>query len=122
MLKEKGVINSSRWFRYYAIHRGDTTKVKSGTYTLRDDLSPRQVLDRLTKGVRARTVTVTIREGLNMLEVIAEIAQHGVASADEMEEIARDPKFASDYEIPGNNVEGYLFPETYQFRGSHTCS
>ena len=116
LLASKQLIDSPRLFRYYAMYRGATTKVKSGTYTLKDDRTPRQILDRLTKGVRALTARVTIREGLNMVEAIELIAREGIADAGALEKIARDPKFASEQGIPGTSVEGYLFPETYRFR------
>ncbi len=116
LLVKEGVISNARWFRLYAMHQGVTTQVRSGTYSFDGDQTPKQVLDRITKGVDAVTTDVTIPEGLNMLETIAIIARAGVAKANELEVLARDPKFAGKHNIPGETIEGYLFPNTYQFR------
>lgn len=118
LLQDRGIIDNPRWFRIYAMHRGITTKVRSGNYTLRDDLSPEQVLDTLLEGVKDVTVRVTIPEGLHMLEIFAIIEEQGVAGAAELEALARDPEFLATHGIEGENVDGYLFPETYRFRRS----
>jgi UPF0755 protein len=115
-LAEQGVIDKPRWFRLYAMHRGVTTKVRSGDYVLRDDMTPREVLDELLEGVKDVTVKVTIPEGLHMLEVFALIENAGVARASELEVLGRDPEFLATHGIDGATVEGYLFPETYYFR------
>jgi len=116
LLEEKGIIEKPRWFRLYAMHRGVTTKVRSGDYVLRNDRTPKEVLDTLLEGVKDVTVAVTIPEGLNMLEVFALIEGAGVAPAVELEALARDPEYLSRHGIGGDTVEGYLFPETYHFR------
>ena len=116
LLDRQGVIDKPWWFRLYAMYRGVTTRVRSGQYTLRDDMSPEQVLDNLLAGVADVSARVTIPEGLNMLEVFALIDQAGVARAGDLEALARDGEFLSGHGIDGDSAEGYLFPETYRFR------
>lgn len=116
ILHERGVIDRPRWFRLYAMHRGVTTKVRSGDYELRGDMTPRQVLDALLQGVQEAFVRVTIPEGLHLLEIFQIIDQAGVAPARELEALARDPDFLAAHGIDGENVDGYLFPDTYHFR------
>ncbi len=114
-LAERGVIDKPRWFRLYAMHRGATTKVRSGKYIIKNDRTPEQVLDTLLQGVKAETIKVTIPEGLNMLEVFDLIAKAGVAEAGALETLARDRKFLEKLGIDGDSIEGYLFPLTYDF-------
>lgn len=116
LLADRGVIDRPRWFRLYAMQRGVTTKVRSGEYVLRGDMTPREVLDTLLAGVKEATVRVTIPEGLHMLEIFAIIEQAGVAPAAELERLARDPEFLAGYGIEGETADGYLFPDTYQLR------
>jgi UPF0755 protein len=97
------------------MHRGVTTKVRSGKYTLRDDMSPKEVLDKLLEGVKEVTVKVTIPEGLNMLEVFGILQEAKIANAKELEGLGRDQEFLKAHAIPGPTVEGYLFPDTYYF-------
>jgi UPF0755 protein len=49
-LQQAGVIKRPSWFRLYAMHRGLANQVRAGTYVLRDNMSPREVLDLLVKG------------------------------------------------------------------------
>lgn len=117
LLHEKQVIERPRWFRLYAMYRGVTTEVKTGEYALRDDMTPAQVLDAILEGVQDVTVTVTIPEGLNMLEAIDLIVKSGaVSDRAALVELARSGQFLQRMGITGNSVEGYLFPETYQFK------
>ena len=39
-----------------------------------------------------------------------------IATASELEAIARDKEFLAAHAIAGDSVEGYLFPDTYEFR------
>lgn len=114
-LHEKRVIDRPSWFRFYAMRRGATTAVKTGEYTLRDNMKPREVLDRLIAGVPERTVKVTLPEGRNMLELFEEIEQAGVAKKLELEALARDPEFLRKHAIAGDSIDGMLFPDTYEF-------
>lgn len=114
-LAKKGVIDHPMYFRIHGMRRGATNAIKPGTYVLRDDLTPRQVLDALVAGVPPRQVTVTLPEGKHMLEYFAILEGAGVAKAAELEALARDPDFLSSHAIVGDTVDGYLFPDTYDF-------
>jgi len=117
LLHERGVVDKPRWFRLYAMYRGVTTEVKTGQYALRDDMTPAQVLDTILEGVRDVTVSVTIPEGLNMLEALDAVVKAGVVSdRNALIAMARNPQFLQRMGITGDTVEGYLFPETYQFK------
>ena len=114
-LHEAGVIDRPRWFRLYAMHRGVTTKVKPGRYTMRGDMTPREVIDRLLEGVRQKTARVTIPEGNHIIEVFQILDAAGIADAAELERLGRDSAFLKGQGISGKTVEGYLFPDTYEF-------
>jgi UPF0755 protein len=116
LLSRHGVIEKPTWFRLYAMWRGDTTNVKQGKYALPDNLTPREVLDKLVAGVEEKTVNVQLPPGENMLEYFAKLEAAGVAPAAELEAVARDPAFLTAHAIAGDTVEGYLFPDTYNFR------
>jgi UPF0755 protein len=116
LLAEKGVVARPTWFRLYAMYRGVTVDVKSGRFQLRDDQSPREILDILVAGVKDKTVKITLPEGKNMLEYFALLEAGGVAKAAELEALARSREFLQQHGIGGDTVEGYLFPETYDFR------
>ncbi|HEX7836290.1 MAG TPA: endolytic transglycosylase MltG [Kofleriaceae bacterium] len=118
MLAERGVIAKPSWFRIYAMWEGDTTNVKTGKYVLKDNLAPSQVLAVLVAGVKEVVTKVTLPEGKNMLEFFALIEATRVAKAAELEALARDKDFLGRHGIVGDTLEGYLFPDTYEFRAN----
>lgn len=115
-LADQGLVDKPLWFRLYAMHRGVTTKVRTGEYLLKNDLTPEELLDTLLEGTPDLTVSVTIPEGLHILEVFDIIDQAGIAERAELERFGRDREYLGSLGIEGETVEGYLFPDTYRFR------
>ncbi len=115
LLHKNNVIDKPTWFRLYATHRGVSRKVRPGKYTLKDNWTPKQVLSELLKGVKRSLASVTLREGWNMLDMFRELERKHVASATELEALARDSEFLKSQGITAPTAEGYLFPETYRF-------
>ncbi len=116
MLSEQGVVEKPTWFRLYAMWNGKTTDVKTGKYLIKDNLTPKQVLDVLVAGVKEITVKVTLPEGKTMLEFFEIIDAAKVANMVDLLKLARDKDVLTKHAISGDSVEGYLFPDTYQFR------
>jgi UPF0755 protein len=116
MLSEKGLIDKPTWFRLYAMWEGDTTNIKSGKYVIKDNLAPKQVLAVLVAGIKEVATKVTLPEGKNMLEFFELLQAAKVAKVAELEPLARDKDFLGKHGITGDTVEGYLFPDTYEFR------
>ncbi len=126
LLAERKIIDRPTWFRLYAMWQGDTTNIKPGKYLIKDNLTPAQVLKVIVTGIKEVTIKVTLPEGKNMLEFFALIEKAcptgqkppcpKIATAKELEELARDKEFLQAHAIAGDTVEGYLFPDTYQFR------
>jgi UPF0755 protein len=116
LLADKGVITKPTWFRLYAMWEGDTTNVKTGKYLIKDNLTPKQVLKVLITGVKEVTTKVTLPEGKNMLEFFGLLEGARVASAKDLEALARDKDYLAQHAIVGDSVDGYLFPDTYEFR------
>ncbi|HSD87852.1 MAG TPA: endolytic transglycosylase MltG, partial [Kofleriaceae bacterium] len=130
LLAEKHVISRPTWFRLYAMWQGDTTNIKTGKYVIKDNLTPKDVLHVIVTGVKEVTIKVTLPEGKNMLEYFDLIAQAcpagmtatgdkacpHITTAKELEAVARDKDFLAAHAIVGDSVEGYLFPDTYEFR------
>lgn len=130
LLAQKHLIDRPTWFRLYAMWEGDTTNIKPGKYVIKDNLAPKEVLHIIVTGVKEITITVTLPEGKNMLEyfdLIAKACPKGmvetpekacphIATAAELEAVGRDKDFLASHAIVGDTVEGYLFPDTYEFR------
>jgi len=94
---------------------GCGTAVKPSDHVLRDNLTPEKVLDTPVAGVPERTVSVTLPEGRHMLEFFKLLEEAGVAKAADLEVLGRDSRFLTAHAITGDTVDGYLFPDTYNF-------
>jgi UPF0755 protein len=116
ILAKSGIVAKPSWFRLYAMWRGDTTNVKAGKYLLKDNMMPRDVLAKLVAGIKEVTVSVTLPEGKHMLEYFELLGTAKVAAAADLEKLARDPAFLRTLSISGDTIDGYLFPDTYEFR------
>ena len=75
--------------------------------------------------LNADTVTVTIPEGYTVRQTIALLAEKGVNTAEALTEAAQTASF--DYDFIDNDsedlsrLEGYLFPDTYEFYVGHNA-
>lgn len=121
-LEMKGIVNRKNLFLIWARLMGYGRNIKSGEYRLGPGMSPLKILDILARGVIV-THSVTIPEGFTRTQ-IGELLR-GKALVDEKEflKITGDSKIANSYGIAGPGLEGYLYPDTYQFsRGLSTAS
>ena len=119
-LKDAGLIGNPTIFRLYAGQRGVAGRFKAGRYEITAPATPKQILDTLVKGAADELVTVVIPEGKNLQEVAEILASAGVAGKAELTAKASDPAFAAELGLPGNTLEGYLFPDTYKLRPHST--
>lgn len=113
-LYNQKIINNTRLFHYYAKYKDALTKLRAGDFTIKTGSSLPQVLDTLIHGQPNLNI-VTIPEGKNMYEVAKIIAANGIAAEDEFLRASKDPQLLSELGIAADSVEGYLFPETYNF-------
>jgi UPF0755 protein len=115
-LAAQGLIDHPSWFRFYANERGMAQKIRAGNYTLSSAMSPKQLLARLVEGVPVEEQPVTIPEGKNLVQVADILGAAGISNRDEALKLMRDPAFARSLGVPGDTLEGYLYPDTYRFR------
>jgi UPF0755 protein len=118
ILDEAGVIESGTLFEVRATLAGKRGDLKPGTYTLREDMSYGDVIDRLTAGPASDVLTVTIPEGLSRREIAPLVARAGVGGeylAASESSPALDPRRYGAERQP-DSLEGFLFPATYELR------
>ena len=113
-LQREGIIRSAPAFLAlnYALGRGS---LKAGEYKFDTPATASQVRDRLLRGdVYARTVVVP--EGFNIYDIAAAVEQAGLGPAADFLAVAnRDVSLLRDIDPQAKSLEGYLFPDTYQF-------
>lgn len=115
LLKNEGIIRSAKSFNLYSVLIGQAQSLKSGVYLLSPASTTPEIINELL-GAGNRIVSVTLNEGLTLLEIEKKLSDVGALEDGEL----RSQK-ASDFvlEFPylgdATNLEGFLFPDTYQF-------
>ncbi len=90
-------------------------KMKAGRYEVSSKMSVDEIFGLLESG-RQVHITVSIPEGLTVSQIAKLLEESDVIlSSEKFIEEAQNPDFLSEYKIPANNAEGYLFPDTYYF-------
>ena len=120
-LKEKGLIEYEWLFRFYCLYSHAERKIQPGTYELNHLYDYHALVNGMTPSTGLRATTeVTIPEGYECEDIFALLEEAGVSTVSELEQAAAS--YAFDYsflqDLPygdKNRLEGYLFPDTYQF-------
>ena len=133
-LKKSGLIRSDFAFKTYLKLSNKSAKIKAGTYSLRANLSAKEIVEQMEKGVASSEVfNLTILPGETLKEIKQKLIKLGYLS--EQIDTALLKKYDSPvlkglYDNEGKltnpaqpvNValEGYLYGETYQFYKGET--
>jgi UPF0755 protein len=113
-LQQEGIIRSAPAFLALNYALGKAT-LKAGEYKFDAPATAVEVRDRLMRGdVYARTVAVP--EGYNLYDIAAVVEQAGLGTATDFIAVANhDVSLLHDLDPQAKSLEGYLFPDTYQF-------
>jgi len=127
LLEETGVIDRKITFRFYAGLKDALDEFKPGQYVMNHNFSYDEVIIMLRTGIRNEeeraVVTVTFYEGMTAWEIAERLEENKVCDAEAFIEACNTADF-SDYDfmslIPDEELrfvrlEGFLFPDTYQF-------
>ena len=122
-LKEVGVVKCPLVFRVYSKLKKYDAKYKFGVYTFNSDCGYESLAEMLIKdGAKAQTVSgVKIPEMATIDDIAKILDESGVCKKDDFIYEVRNGKFDYDFikNIPTDSVyyrlEGYLYPETYEF-------
>lgn len=121
-LKEAGAVKIPLLFRVYAKFKHYDSQFKYGVYSFNTESGYEAISQMLIEeGALAQSVKVTIPE-MSSVDDIAEILEeNGVCTKSDFINEVQNGEFGYDFidDIPVDNVyyrlEGYLFPETYDF-------
>lgn len=114
-LKDKSVIANERIFSIWAWLNGLDKRVHWGFYRFELPLASAAALDQMIPG-RGFFYRITIPEGLTLREAAELLAKGGVVDKERLLRDADDPGLLSELRLEeGGGIEGYLFPDTYQF-------
>lgn len=123
LLAAKGVIDSTWKFKLAVKLNGAGDKFQAGTFSLQKNMTVGDALGVLING-RATSQWVTIPEGYDVRQIAKLLAKHGLVEEKEFLAAAKD--FAPyDYIVKSPEadyaIEGFLFPDTYEFATDASC-
>jgi UPF0755 protein len=120
-LKNAGVIRSSSGFLiWHYFHRGRS--LKAGEYLFERSADVREVHNRLARG-DIYVHTVVIPEGFTMFDVAQAVHDAGLGTREEFLNLTKsDVTLIADLDPQATSLEGYLFPDTYQFTRAQNLS
>lgn len=117
-LSAEGIIKNTLPVQIYLRSFGDASKIQAGEYQFASPISPLEVLKEMEKG-EERTVKLTIPEGFTRFDIAKRIAAQfpGTPPMDERAilNLMDDTSLIKDFDPQAKNLEGYLFPSTYNF-------
>ena len=120
-LKDKGLVRSETLFKLYCWASHAERTIEPGTYSLNSRYDYHALVSNMVEASPDRSVVeITIPEGYECEDIFRLLEENGVCSYQDLASTAATYEF--DYaflqEIPygsENRLEGYLFPDTYQF-------
>lgn len=112
MLVREGVITDAAKFRLLGRWEKKLGSVKAGEFRLSTGWTPDRVLAALTSGTPVLH-RLSVPEGLTWWQIGRIVERSGLATFESFERAVHDKELLAEYDIPSDNAEGYLFPETY---------
>ena len=124
-LKQAGLIKYPGLFKFYGNITDCMDSIRTGSFQLNTQYDYHALVDQMSSNASRMTTKVTIPEGYNCAQIFALLEEKGVCSAAKLEEAAANADLGEYWFLEGVErgtpycLEGYLFPDTYQFYYSH---
>lgn len=117
-LADQGLIDSEFIYKFLSKFNGYDGQYKAGTYTLCKDLSYDEIMVILSSN--PESVKITIPEGFTTEQIAYRLEANGVCSANDFLKAVEKQDltsytFITNHEGRDRRLDGYLFPDTYEF-------
>jgi UPF0755 protein len=114
-LKAAGVVASVDAFIGAANANPDASKIQAGFFSLKKEMAAADVVEILVNPDNIVKNTITIPEGLRVVDIVAILADKTDYSKKDFEKVLDKPDQLGLPDYADGNPEGYLFPATYDF-------
>jgi UPF0755 protein len=123
-LAAEGIIKHEWPLTFYLKLTGKGANFKAGEYDFPSPITPLGAIAKLERGER-RLTRLTIVEGWtrwDISEAMYRIPEFHLADAKAALPLMENVKLINDLDPTANNLEGYLFPDTYEFSPETTAA
>jgi UPF0755 protein len=114
ILDQAGVIRSPLGFLLLTVVRGSARGLKAGEYLVPQGANTLGILAMLETGQVVQH-TVVLREGSTVAEFARSLGAEGLVPAEDVLRASTNGIFLQTLGVPADSLEGYLYPDTYQF-------
>ena len=114
-LEENSIVKNARVLRYVMDRNGTASTLKEGFYDLNGKMTVDQVAEKLAGPARIPVVNVTIPEGRRIKDLPAIFEKAGF-NAQEIAAALKDTTLSQYANGKQPDLEGFIFPATYEFR------
>ena len=123
-LKKENLIKSKYSFIFYNILKGRKNFIKAGNYVVSSSMSAIEISDKFFLGEVEKKI-ITIIEGWKIEDIKDYLEKEKICLSEEFLEIIEED-FSEDFDFlidkPKTlNIEGYLFPDTYEIDFNNSC-
>lgn len=124
ILKNAGIIEYKPLFSFYSTISKAKYKIDPGTYTLSTELDYRAIVKKMQFGSDSQVrTTITFPEGFTVKQIFRRLEENKICKYEELMECAATYEFNTERypflaDIPygdASRLEGFLFPDTYEF-------
>lgn len=120
-LKAEGLITYKSLFKFFCKISDAEEKLDPGSYELSTDFDYRALVKKMNQGSGAAVIVkITFPEGFTMRQIFQRLEENNVSTYDSLMKAAAE--FSYNYKFlegaesgAAERLEGYLFPDTYEF-------
>jgi UPF0755 protein len=123
-LEEEGLVVDGEVFRRFMTYNGIDVSLEAGTYSLRANMTMHEVAEAL-QHASTDSVTITVPEGWRAEQIAWLLEQQGLMREDDFLAYVRSAQYDYSWlaDRPADaSLEGFLFPDTYEFPAATTPS
>ena len=122
ILKDNGIIDQPLIFRLYSKVTNADGKYQPGTFSLTPNMGYQVLIDTMKTGKPREVVSVVIPEGFTLNKIADRLEENQVCTRSDFFRAANTVMYEYDFlkDLPTDEeriypLEGYLFPDTYEF-------
>jgi hypothetical protein len=119
-LADAGVIRDVNSFRLALWLSGKGRRLQAGEYRFDHAVTAREVADKIARG-EIYVRPITFPEGLTIKQMAALYESKGFGPAQDLLNAAKDATLVSAVDPDAKDLEGYLFPDTYNLKRKETA-
>jgi UPF0755 protein len=119
ILHKAGLVHNRPFFWALVIGKGAAKHIKAGEYEFFCNLSPSEIINKLVRGEK-KYYNVTIPEDISANDISQRLLSLRLINEEEFLRLLTDRGFISSLGIKAENLEGYLYPDTYRLDRSMT--